>query len=173
MNSGATIRSCASRRPASRRRRRSDQRNGRRGGGGPARDHGFPGRRRYFRSGGPGTRRGADRRHSAGESGPAAAEIAADRRTEIFRKMPGEEASTRLVLLPREARQELEQSLSYAPDTAGGVMTTEFSAPARSGRWRRAWKRCGPARRRWRRFTPSISSTPRASWSRRSRCANW
>ena len=60
------------------------------------------------------------------QSVPLLAEIAADRRTEIFRKMPGEEAATRLALLPAEARRELEQLLSYPPDTAGGVMTTEF-----------------------------------------------
>ena len=57
---------------------------------------------------------------------PLLAEIAADRRAEIFRKMDREEASTLLALLPPGARSELEQLLSYDPDTAGGIMTTEF-----------------------------------------------
>jgi magnesium transporter len=57
---------------------------------------------------------------------PLLAEIAADRRAAIFRKMDRDEASTLLTLLPPEARGELERLLSYDPDTAGGIMTTEF-----------------------------------------------
>jgi magnesium transporter len=57
---------------------------------------------------------------------PLLAEIAADRRAEIFRKLDRDEASTLLTLLPPDARGELEQLLSYDPDTAGGIMTTEF-----------------------------------------------
>ena len=60
------------------------------------------------------------------KSVPLLAEIAADRRAEIFRKMDREEASTLLALLPPDARSELEQLLAYDPDTAGGLMTTEF-----------------------------------------------
>ncbi len=60
------------------------------------------------------------------QSVPLLAEIAADRRAAIFRKMDKHEASTLLTLLPPEARGELEQLLSYDPDTAGGLMTTEF-----------------------------------------------
>jgi magnesium transporter len=57
---------------------------------------------------------------------PLLTEIAADRRVEIFRKLDREEASTLLTLLPPAARSEMEQLLSYPPDTAGGLMTTEF-----------------------------------------------
>ena len=57
---------------------------------------------------------------------PLLAEIAADRRTEIFRKIDRAEASTLLTLLPPAPRGELEQLLSYEPETAGGIMTTEF-----------------------------------------------
>jgi magnesium transporter len=60
------------------------------------------------------------------KSVPLLAEIAADRRAAIFRKLDRDEASTLLTLLPPDARGELEELLSYAPDTAGGVMTTEF-----------------------------------------------
>jgi magnesium transporter len=60
------------------------------------------------------------------KSVPLLAEVAADRRAEIFRKLGREEASTLLTLLPPEARGELETLLSYEPDTAGGIMTTEF-----------------------------------------------
>lgn len=57
---------------------------------------------------------------------PALIEIAADRRADIFRALERDEAATLLTLLPPEIRAELEQLLSYDPDTAGGVMTTEF-----------------------------------------------
>ncbi|MGP0104665.1 magnesium transporter [Rhodoblastus sp.] len=60
------------------------------------------------------------------KSVPLLAEIAADRRAAIFRKLDRDEASTLLTLLPPDARGELEELLSYAPDTAGGIMTTEF-----------------------------------------------
>ena len=60
------------------------------------------------------------------KSVPLLTEMAADRRAEIFRKMDRSEASTLLTLLPPDARCELEHLLSYEPDTAGGIMTTEF-----------------------------------------------
>ncbi len=66
------------------------------------------------------------------KSVPLLTEMAADRRAEIFRQLDREEASTLLTLLPPDARGELEQLLSYDPDTAGSIMTTEFfqRAPA-------------------------------------------
>ncbi|MCI4680718.1 magnesium transporter [Rhodoblastus acidophilus] len=60
------------------------------------------------------------------KAAPLLAEIAADRRAEIFRKMEREEARRLLALLPDHARVEMEQLLTYEPDTAGGLMTTEF-----------------------------------------------
>jgi magnesium transporter len=63
---------------------------------------------------------------SPAKSVPLLAEMAADRRAEIFRNFDRDEASTLLTLLPPDARGELEHLLSYAPDTAGGIMTTEF-----------------------------------------------
>jgi magnesium transporter len=57
---------------------------------------------------------------------PLLAEIAADRRADIFRKLDRRDAATLLMLLPAEAHGELETLLSYEPNTAGGIMTTEF-----------------------------------------------
>jgi magnesium transporter len=57
---------------------------------------------------------------------PLLTEIAADRRVEIFRKLDRDEAATLLTLFPPETRREMEHLLSYEPDTAGGLMTTEF-----------------------------------------------
>ncbi|HUO55549.1 MAG TPA: magnesium transporter, partial [Rhodoblastus sp.] len=62
----------------------------------------------------------------AAKSVPLLAEIAADRRADIFRKLDRREAATLLMLLPQEAHGELEHLLSYEPNTAGGIMTTEF-----------------------------------------------
>ncbi len=53
-------------------------------------------------------------------------EIAADRRVDVFRKLPKNAGARLLEKLPAETRAEVEQLLSYPPDTAGGVMTTEF-----------------------------------------------
>jgi magnesium transporter len=57
---------------------------------------------------------------------PLLAEISADRRAEIFRKLDRDEAATLLTLLPPETRGELESLLSFEANTAGGLMTTEF-----------------------------------------------
>jgi len=53
-------------------------------------------------------------------------EIAADRRVDVFRKLPKHACAGLLERLPPETRSEVEQLLSYPPDTAGGLMTTEF-----------------------------------------------
>ncbi len=57
---------------------------------------------------------------------PLLTEIAADRRAEIFRHLDADKAATLLTLLPPAPRGEMEKLLSYEPDTAGGIMTTEF-----------------------------------------------
>jgi len=54
------------------------------------------------------------------------AEISADRRAEIFRGLEREKASALLAQLPQQTRGELDSLLRYAPNTAGGIMTTEF-----------------------------------------------
>jgi len=60
------------------------------------------------------------------KSVPLLAGMAADRRTEIFREIDRDKGATLLALLPPGSRSELEHLLSYAPDSAGGIMTTEF-----------------------------------------------
>jgi magnesium transporter len=53
-------------------------------------------------------------------------EISADRRTDIFRKLSEPDRERLSRLLPRAVQDSLRQLLTYAPDTAGGMMTTEF-----------------------------------------------
>jgi magnesium transporter len=53
-------------------------------------------------------------------------EIAADRRVNVFRKLPKDASAELLARLPPDTRREVEQLLTYPPHTAGGVMTTEF-----------------------------------------------
>lgn len=60
------------------------------------------------------------------KSVPLLAGMAADRRTEIFREIDRDKGAALLALLPPGSRSELEHLLSYAPDSAGGIMTTEF-----------------------------------------------
>jgi magnesium transporter len=53
-------------------------------------------------------------------------EIAADRRVDVFRKLSKNASAELLARLPPDTRREVEQLLSYPPNTAGGLMTTEF-----------------------------------------------
>src|SRR5690606_20620945 len=57
--------------------------------------------------------------------------MSADQRTELFRAMNEEERARLLPTLEPETRHALGMLLRYPPDTAGGIMTTEFvSVPA-------------------------------------------
>jgi len=54
-----------------------------------------------------------------------------DRRADIFRHLPEATRQPLKVLLPQPMREALDQLLSYPPQTAGGLMTTDFvSVPA-------------------------------------------
>jgi magnesium transporter len=52
--------------------------------------------------------------------------ISADSRAEIFRKLPTSRQIPLMARLDPAERQALSQLLTYPPDTAGGIMTTEF-----------------------------------------------
>jgi magnesium transporter len=52
--------------------------------------------------------------------------LPADRATDIFQKLPEEARGRLLPLLDRETRISIEQLLTYPPNTAGSLMTTEF-----------------------------------------------
>lgn len=53
-------------------------------------------------------------------------EMTPDDRADALEEIDEEHADDILAEIPREARQETERLLSYEPDTAGGLMTTEF-----------------------------------------------
>src|SRR5262245_8925248 len=54
-----------------------------------------------------------------------------DRRADIFRELPEEKRDVLKARLPAQVREPLEQLLRYPPQSAGGLMTTEFvSVPA-------------------------------------------
>ncbi|MEP6693006.1 MAG: CBS domain-containing protein, partial [Gemmatimonadaceae bacterium] len=59
--------------------------------------------------------------------------MSADERADLFRRLSEPERARFIKLLGAETKKELERLLDHAPDTAGGIMTTEFvSAP---GSW--------------------------------------
>jgi magnesium transporter len=52
--------------------------------------------------------------------------MSADQRADLFRELPERERSRFLRMLEPQTREALKFLLRYAPDTAGGIMTTEF-----------------------------------------------
>lgn len=50
-----------------------------------------------------------------------------DQQADLFREIPEKERGRLLKLLPPPSRQSLQKLLEYAPETAGGIMTTEFA----------------------------------------------
>ena len=55
-----------------------------------------------------------------------------DDRADVLDEMDEDRADEILSEIPREAREETERLLAYEPDTAGGLMTTEFVSVAES-----------------------------------------
>ena len=87
-----------------------------------------------------------------------------DDRADTLEEIDEEHADEILSEIPSEARRETEQLLSFEPDTAGGLMTTEFvsvvgrhdgggCARERAGAWRarEGRRRCTRSTRRTRR----------------------
>jgi len=63
--------------------------------------------------------------------GPLVGAMSADQQAELFREMPDEERARLLPALHPKAQEALQLVLRYPPETAGGIMTTEFlSVPA-------------------------------------------
>src|SRR5690348_13363668 len=58
--------------------------------------------------------------------GPLLSAMSADQQAELFREMPEEERSRFLPSLHPKAQEALELVLRYPPESAGGIMTTEF-----------------------------------------------
>ena len=57
--------------------------------------------------------------------------MSADQQADLFRELPTKDRSRLLALLEAPTRRTLSSLLEYPPDTAGGIMTTEFvSVPA-------------------------------------------
>ncbi|MGH9419114.1 MAG: magnesium transporter MgtE N-terminal domain-containing protein, partial [Thermoanaerobaculia bacterium] len=52
--------------------------------------------------------------------------MSSDQQADLFREIPERDRSRLLKLLPDPTRQSLTHLLKYPPDTAGGIMTTEF-----------------------------------------------
>jgi len=52
--------------------------------------------------------------------------MSADQQAELFRELPESERARFLAVLDEPTRRTLSLLLAYAPDTAGGIMTTEF-----------------------------------------------
>ncbi len=67
----------------------------------------------------------------AAVAAPMLEAMSADERADIFRHLTEGERHRFIKLLDEQTRHELERLLDYEPDTAGGIMTTEFvSVPA-------------------------------------------
>ncbi len=54
--------------------------------------------------------------------------MSSDQQADLFREIPERERSRMLKLLPDPTRESLKHLLKYSPDTAGGIMTTEFTS---------------------------------------------
>jgi magnesium transporter len=59
-------------------------------------------------------------------AGPLIDGMSADQQAELFRELPEEERRRLVPALEKRTRQALELLLRYRPETAGGIMTTEF-----------------------------------------------
>ena len=63
---------------------------------------------------------------STAQAAQLVAEMTPDDRADVLDELEEERADEILSEIPAEARQETERLLAYEPDTAGGLMTTEF-----------------------------------------------
>jgi magnesium transporter len=66
------------------------------------------------------------RRISKERIGPLIEAMSADQQADLFRELPERERSPLLRTLSDPARSNLQKLLQYAPETAAGIMTTEF-----------------------------------------------
>jgi magnesium transporter len=63
---------------------------------------------------------------SAAQAAKLVSEMTPDDRVDVLEEMEEGRAEEILAEIPAEARRETEKLLTYAPDSAGGIMTTEF-----------------------------------------------
>jgi len=89
-----------------------------------------------------------------------------DDRTDVLEEMDEEVAEEIVSELPKEAREETERLLQHEPNTAGGLMTTEFVSVSRTYKLTRHWKRCGhwPGRDAARRRTTFTRPIAKDDW---------
>ena len=52
--------------------------------------------------------------------------MSSDQQADLFREIPERERTRLLKVLPEPTRESLKKLLKYEPETAGGIMTTEF-----------------------------------------------
>jgi len=62
----------------------------------------------------------------AAQAAKLVSEMTPDDRADVLEEMEEDRAEAILAEIPAEARRETEKLLTYAPDSAGGIMTTEF-----------------------------------------------
>src|SRR5512138_2686720 len=62
----------------------------------------------------------------AAQAAKLVSEMTPDDRVDVLEEMEEQRAEEILAEIPAEARRETEKLLTYAPDSAGGLMTTEF-----------------------------------------------
>ncbi|PYO49173.1 MAG: magnesium transporter [Gemmatimonadetes bacterium] len=60
--------------------------------------------------------------------GPLIEEMSSDQQADLFREVPHEERSRLLATVSESTRSTLRKLLKYPPETAGGIMTTEFAS---------------------------------------------
>src|SRR5437868_3583205 len=65
-----------------------------------------------------------------GKVGPLIEAMSADQQADLFREVPAEERSRLLATVSESTRAALKKLLEYPPETAGGIMTTEFVSVA-------------------------------------------
>jgi magnesium transporter len=58
--------------------------------------------------------------------GPLIEAMSSDQQADLFREVPGEERARLLATVSDSTRTSLQKLLQYPPETAGGIMTTEF-----------------------------------------------
>ena len=95
--------------------------------------------------------------------GPLVDAMSADQQADLFRELSDKDRSRLLKQLDAPTQQALRLLLRYPPDTAGGIMTTEFVSMPTT--WTPSWRPwCGaPRRRRAPCRSPSASSQSGAS----------
>ena len=100
------------------------------------------------------------------EAAELVSQMTPDERADTLEEIDEEHADEILAEIPSEEREEIEKLLSYEPDTAGGLMTTDFVSVAGTCRSRRRSRTCARLRApdARKRCTRSTRRTNRVAW---------